>query len=63
TIGPSTAPTLYRGSVTALRGEHLTAGVTSSGRQALALSITLQPNGNNLAGDLSASAAAAGGTP
>jgi Ferric reductase like transmembrane component len=63
TIGPATAPTLYHGSVTALRGERLTAGVASSGRQALQLAITLQPDGSNLAGQLTASAAPAGATP
>ena len=63
TIGPAAAPTLYHGSVAALRGERLTADVTSSGRPALQLSITLQPNGNNLAGQLTASAASAGATP
>jgi len=61
TIGPSGAPSLYRGTVAALRGERLTAEVTSAGRQPLQLSISLQPSGDNLVGELTASAG--GGAP
>ncbi|HEV2309697.1 MAG TPA: ferric reductase-like transmembrane domain-containing protein, partial [Acidimicrobiia bacterium] len=61
TVGPANAPTLYRGTVAALRGERLTADVTSSGRAPLQLAITVQPSGsgNALAGDVSVSAGGA----
>ena len=61
TFGPAAAPTLYHGAVVALRGQRITANVSSAGHPPLELAISLQPSGANLAGELTAQAAPAGG--
>jgi len=53
TMGPNTEPALYRGAVFALRGDRITADVSTPGRPTLELDITAPLVGVSIAGRLS----------
>ncbi|HWX75237.1 MAG TPA: hypothetical protein VNZ05_08020, partial [Solirubrobacteraceae bacterium] len=56
TLGPSSTPTLYRGRVAQLSGNHIVATVRSADGQALSLAITIQtsPGESSVTGTMSA---------